>query len=434
MSKDAGNEWTIQQELDKSTTWEIDTSDYRAGLFMETLKLIGKDDLHFSPPTVDYIQTLFPPDQYEIELDTPQPGATWMTTCEVRIFPVGKTDNPPVHVLQMDPVSRFIAFQNYNPAMEEIVRDHYVNDPTEGNIRIFEQLSSAAEHCGFPVIDHTIKLEVHNHLRTTAQKENENLPQVLADRRAREEAFDRHLAEQKEWARQTVDGILLPLCLESNPILANSLLNPAIFPDPEINAMIIENSYVKLVSEIASLFEAKRELLNDPQFIDYLRKYLKSAGIGHNWFPADQIRSINGRSKHERLLERLDMSTELDSLSATIVSPDTNKFQRAGTGWSDRTGTTYILPFAEYAGQCLSFNGDIDDPDGYMLAGGYENPTSHCLLIQHTAILQAILDYEWDKYYEQNGRNYPSLDYNEVLVFARVDWSKYTPVRQSTAI
>lgn len=66
MSKDAGNEWTIQQELDKSTTWEIDTSDYRAGLFMETLKLIGKDDLHFSPPTVDYIQTLFPPDQYEM--------------------------------------------------------------------------------------------------------------------------------------------------------------------------------------------------------------------------------------------------------------------------------------------------------------------------------------------------------------------------------
>lgn len=188
MGKDSGNEWLVHSEPEKSTSWELKNTSGHDGVCSETLRFVGSSDLQLIAPAADFIQTIFSPEQYTTQIIIPRPSEDWMTTSQdIKVYLHGETAGQPLYIFKIDPTNRSISFENNTTEMDPADNDQNIHNNIEDNIRLFEILSRVAENCGFPPVDHSTRLVVQNHIRTTTLLEYESLREHFVNKAARDE-------------------------------------------------------------------------------------------------------------------------------------------------------------------------------------------------------------------------------------------------------
>lgn len=414
MPKDMGMEWNIPQEISKSAIWELDSTDRLSGFTGITLKILDGAQILPESINLENLYTIWSPDKYEVV----SVNSNGSFSVETRL----KSDSNNIMRYTYDQTKNTLSFSNENLLMED-VNDHY--DPTEENIAACQRLSDFSKILGLPPLNHEAQLEIQNHIIVKVKAETEASNKFLA----RLDQMKIESSERVENARKVYDSILSHMLLEVNPELANLEFDDKTFLDPDVRLEIARRSRINTIGEISSILAKEPDYFSNPKNIAYLKEYLKSALIGHNWFPTDDIES--GRiGKHDDFRQVFKIS-DGPSLSAVIVNTNTRKYQEVGTGWSpDRP--TYLLPIIEFGSHSLAFDGDIDDPSGSMEYRKVEEEEKYfesVYSLGDVAIIQAIYDQEWDRIFLETGRHPTDFGYNEVLVFSKIDFTKLTPDR-----
>lgn len=426
MPKDNGLEFSLNSEELNPSPWQLNSSDHRSGICMISLMLNDSSPFPSSMPSDELLKSIWPEDQYTITTSPPD----LLGKLEVSV--VGIQDPNKKVVYLVDQPTRSVSFVNINPRLNEAGKDVEFFDPTQENIEAVKNTSSLLALMGLPQLSRDTNLEIEAHIKERVVQERIMIEHRTVDREVKDQSLIELQSKNVKKAIEAYQNLLLPSLKEFNSEIYLTSFDKNIFPDQELMLKIVEKSQNHAISELVRLLGFEPRFFENPINIEYIKKYLSSAMLAHNKSVDLPFGTLNNVSRsNTKLADSIGAKVATNPLSATIVSPESKKFQTVGAGFGGTDRQRYLLPIAEFGSNAIAFMGDIDDDQGDSpipekdKAYIFEN----CLTLQDAAILQAIYDLKWEEEYQTLGRIPPFFGYSEVLIFSQVDWASLSPAQ-----